>query len=109
MTSTNSYDGAGRLTGLTYKNAGGTSIAAYGYSLDAAGNRTSATTDGATEHYTLDSVGRLTGVTYADGTALILGYDAAGNRTTMTSGSSTTAYIRRRKRTDERRLDDIHL
>ena len=39
VTSTNSYDTAGRLTGLTYANASGTTIAAYAYTLDADGNR----------------------------------------------------------------------
>ena len=97
VTSTNSLDAAGRLTGLTYKNSGGTTIAAYAYTLDSAGNRTSATTGGSgiaagTEHYTLDTVGRLTGGTYADGTTVGFGYDVAGNRTTMTAGGSTTAY-----------------
>jgi YD repeat-containing protein len=42
VTSTNSYDSAGRLADLTYKNAGGTAIAAYTYTLDAAGNRLTA-------------------------------------------------------------------
>jgi RHS repeat-associated protein len=92
VTSTNSYDTAGRLSGLTYKNSGGTTIAAYAYGLDAAGNRTSASTNGATDHYTIDPAGRLTGVAYADGTAVTFGYDAAGNRKSMTTGGSTTSY-----------------
>ena len=92
VTSTNSYDTAGRLNGLTYKNTGGTTIAAYTYGLDAAGNRTSASTNGATDHYAIDPAGRLTGVTYADGTAVTFGYDAAGNRKSVTSGGSTTNY-----------------
>jgi YD repeat-containing protein len=58
VTSTNSYDTAGRLTGLTYKNAGGTTIAAYAYTLDADGNRVSASTAGASDHYAIDPAGR---------------------------------------------------
>ena len=93
ITSTEAYDAAGRQTGPTYKNPGGTTIAAYTYTLDQAGNRTAATTAGiGTDAYTLDAAGRLTAVTYADGTSATFTYDAAGNRTSMTSGGTTTAY-----------------
>jgi RHS repeat-associated protein len=68
-------------------------IAAYAYSLDAAGNRTGVTdASGASESYTLDQVGRLTSVTYADGTSLGFTYDPAGNRTSLTTAGTTTNY-----------------
>jgi RHS repeat-associated protein len=92
VTSTTAYDGVGRPASLTYKNASGTTLAAYAYTYDASGNRTSATDSAGTESYSFDTVGRLIGVSYPDGTSIAFGYDAAGNRTSLTSGSTTTSY-----------------
>jgi RHS repeat-associated protein len=92
VTSTNTYDTAGRLWTLTYKNSGSTTIAAYAYTLDAAGNRTGVSGTAGSESYTLDPAGRLTGVTYADGTTIGFTYDPAGNRATMTAAGTTTPY-----------------
>ena len=41
----------------------------------------------ATATYDYDALGRLTGITYADGKAVIYQYDAAGNRTQVASGT----------------------
>ncbi len=92
VTSTNTYDTAGRLWTLTYKNSGSTTIAAYAYTLDAAGNRTGVSGTAGSESYTLDPAGRLTGVTYADGTTIGFTYDPAGNRASLTTAGTTTPY-----------------
>ena len=82
-TSTASYDGMGRLTGITHAPSASPSIA-YAYAYDAANRMTSLTTPEGTSSFTLDATDQLlsaslTGEAYA--------YDKTGNRT---SGGTQT-------------------
>ena len=82
-TSTASYDGMGRLTGITHAPSASPSIA-YAYAYDAANRMTSMTTPEGTSSFTLDATDQLlsaslTGEAYA--------YDKTGNRT---SGGTQT-------------------
>jgi hypothetical protein len=84
-TSTASYDGMGRLTGITHAPSASPSIAyGYAYAYDAANRMTSMTTPEGTSSFTLDATDQLlsaslTGEAYA--------YDKTGNRT---SGGTQT-------------------
>jgi RHS repeat-associated protein len=82
-TSTASYDGMGRTTGITHAPSASPSIA-YAYAYDAANRMTSLTTPEGTSSFTLDATDQLlsaslTGEAYA--------YDKTGNRT---SGGTQT-------------------
>jgi YD repeat-containing protein len=83
------YDTGGRLNAITQTN-GGVTLQSYGYTLDAAGNRTAVTTGAGTETYTLDALNRLTGVSYANGDVVAYTYDAQGNRLTEVVNGVTT-------------------
>jgi RHS repeat-associated protein len=75
--STYTYDAAGRLIDLVQKDGAGTSLAAYAYAYDAAGNLTSETLNGGTPTtYTYDATNQL----LSDSTTSY-SYDANGNRT----------------------------
>ena len=71
------YDGLNRVAAITHKNAGGTTLAAYGYAYDAADRLTSKTENGTTTTFGYDNADQLT----ADGGTSFT-YDGAGNRTT---------------------------
>ena len=86
VTTAYGYDQAGRLVSLVSKR-GGTLVDQAKYTLDADGNRTSMTNTDGTDHYTLNDLSQLTGVTYSDGTTQTYTYDAAGNRTSMRTGT----------------------
>ena len=100
VTTSYSYDGAGRLT---YE-VEGTAITTYAY--DAANNRTSMYKDGVTTTYTYDANNRLltevkgsqtTRYTYdANGNQLsgngLITYDARGRQSTWTDGLTTASY-----------------
>ncbi len=78
-TRSNSYDGAGRLTGIAQ---GSRSIA---YAYDAAGFLTSSTDPfGRTTTYDHDAAGRVTAETRADGRTIRYAYDANGNLLSVT-------------------------
>jgi RHS repeat-associated protein len=82
-TTTNSYDGMGRLTRISQAPSASAAIS-YGYSYDAASRMTSMTTPEGTSNFTLDATDQLlsaslTGEAYA--------YDSSGNRT---SGGTIT-------------------
>jgi RHS repeat-associated protein len=82
-TTTNSYDGMGRLTRISQAPSTSAAIS-YGYSYDAASRITSMTTPEGTSNFTLDATDQLlsaslTGEAYA--------YDSSGNRT---SGGTIT-------------------
>jgi RHS repeat-associated protein len=92
VTTTYGYDAAGRLTGITHAGSGGT-LQSFGYTLDAAGNRTAMTTNGVTESYGYDALNRLTNVTYGTGDTTAFTYDPQGNRLTQTvNGVLTNSY-----------------
>ena len=82
-TTTNSYDGMGRLTAISQAPSASAAIS-YGFSYDAASRMTSMTTPEGTSNFTLDATDQLlsaslTGEAYA--------YDSSGNRT---SGGTIT-------------------
>lgn len=88
-TTTNSYDRAGRLTGIDYSD----STPDVGFAYDAAGNRTTMTDGAGTETRTYDNANRLTEVTRGTDTFSYV-YDLAGNLTRRTyPGSTITDYI----------------
>ncbi|MGH1506260.1 MAG: RHS repeat-associated core domain-containing protein [Acidimicrobiales bacterium] len=88
VTTTNSYDTAGRLDRIDHNLAVGSLF--FDYTLDANGNRVAVDTVDGTETYTLDALNRLTNATYTDGTSEVFGYDAAGNRTSRTDRDGDT-------------------
>ncbi len=92
-TSTFSYDGMNRLTGIAYTHNGGTAIDAFSWTYDAASRVTSmATTADGTANYNYDNTDQVTGASYT-GTGQpaneAYSYDANGNRTN--AGYSTGA------------------
>jgi RHS repeat-associated protein len=91
ITTTFGYDGADRLTSLNNDGASG-ALKDFSYTLDAAGNRTSATSAAGTERYVLDALSRLTQVSYPNADQVSYTYDAAGNRLTQTVNGTTTSY-----------------
>ena len=99
MVTTYSYNKLNRLTNEVVKNAGGTTLASYSYTLDNAGNRTgvtetqllpNGTTDTRTVAYGYDNLYRLTSETISDdgqggnGT-ITYTYSLTGNRMSRTS------------------------
>lgn len=91
VSGTYGYDGANRLTGITYQR-GGTTLNAYSLSYDA-GNRLSSkssTADG-NSAFQYDDRGELTSAS-SPGQTQSFGYDAAGNRNT--TGYQTGPYNR---------------
>jgi RHS repeat-associated protein len=85
------YAYAGRVTSITHKNAGGTTIDSYSYQYDSAGRVTQVTSTLApTENYTYDDNSQLLG----DGTNTF-SFDANGNRTmsgyTVSAGNRITS------------------
>lgn len=89
-TSTNAWDTAGELTGITYS---GSSTPAVTYTYDSSGRRTSMTDGSGTTTYQHDVFGETTAVTTGSGATTTYGYDAAGNTTNIgypTTGTSIT-------------------
>lgn len=106
-----SYDPAGQLTGETMPNGvsqtlaytpsgqlasdtyatGGSTDAAFSYTYDANGNRTSETSGGATTTYSFDSLGRLTKAVQPSGTTSYA-YDPAGNLTSVNGPQGSVSY-----------------
>jgi RHS repeat-associated protein/uncharacterized repeat protein (TIGR01451 family) len=85
------YDLADRLTSVNNDGPSGP-LKDFGYTLDAAGNRTSVSSAAGTESYTLDPLNRLTQVAYPNGDKVSYTYDAAGNRLTQVVNGVTTNY-----------------
>jgi RHS repeat-associated protein len=87
MQSLYGYDALNRLTNLALSKGG--TIASYGYTLGASGNRTAVVEFGGRQvNYTYDALYRLTGETIAGGSvsgAIGYTYDPVGNRLTRTS------------------------
>ncbi len=79
------YDDAGRLTNLTNQGAGGVTLAAYTYTLDAVGNRTRTVeqrdSKTITRDYAYDDLYRLTAARTDSGEDMQYVYDPVGNRT----------------------------
>ena len=86
------YDNASRLTGISY--TGAAPLEAYGYDLDAVGNRKSMTDADGLTSYTYDILYRLIGVAYPAGSPASVSYtyDRMGNRNSMTQEGVTTSY-----------------
>ena len=89
ITASYAYDAAGRLVRLAHAAAGGSTIAAFGYALDKAGNRTNKTATEA-EQYLYDAVYRL--LTVTSPRPETFGYDAVGNRQ-RGPGAKDTGYL----------------
>jgi YD repeat-containing protein len=88
ITSSLTYDGANRLTGITYTDATtSTQLASFTYSYNAASQVTSYTGPEGTLNYTYDKIGELTGVSGAE--QATYSYGSNGNRT-MTGYSTGT-------------------
>jgi YD repeat-containing protein len=88
-TSAYSYDGIGRLTGLTHTPTGGSNIG-YSWTYDAASRITGMTTpDGTTNSIGYDATDQLTGVDYSYQTDETYTYDANGNRETANGNTYT--------------------
>lgn len=85
------YDAAGRAISIVHSTTGGP-LLSLGYTYDADGNRTSETTNGNTEWFTLDAVNRLTSVAHSGGGTTSYTYDASGNRLTKTASGAATTY-----------------
>ncbi len=83
MTATYSYDSAGRLISIIYKDSGDSIIASFSYTLDAVGNRIQIVDGDGTTTYTYDDLDRLTNVSYPGGRTQQYIYDPAGNRTSL--------------------------
>jgi RHS repeat-associated protein len=100
LTTTYAYDPAGRLSTQTAKTAGGSTVAAYGYSYDPASNITGYTQalpqvagqsnpDSGAWAYTYDSQERLHTAQLNSQPMLTYGYDDSGDRTSVQVGSGT--------------------
>ncbi len=88
FTATRSYDGAGRLTGVT----NGT-LDTTAYTLSTDGRRTGIERNGTAETYGYDNARQVTSAAYPDlATTQSWNYDNAGNRSTATTNGSTTTY-----------------
>lgn len=99
VTGTSHYDRADRFDAVTYKDPANASLREYGYTLDAAGNRTKVdVTEGGSysgyEQYVYDALGRMTSARAPDGGTACYAYDANGNRTLVQDActGSGTAY-----------------
>ena len=89
------FDHADRLTAVTNKNSGGTTLSSFSYTLDDDGRRDYVVeSDGSTVSLGYDWGSRLTGETRTGTNAYAITYtvDAAGNRTSQTKGTATTAF-----------------
>jgi YD repeat-containing protein len=91
------YDHLNRLTYLENRNADGSIISSYAYTLNSAGLRTKVVEhSGRTVHYAYDDLHRLTGEEILDpvlGYNLIsYSYDAFGNRLTKSDADGTITY-----------------
>jgi RHS repeat-associated protein len=77
------YDSDNRLTGITHKNAGGTTLAFEALTYNANSLITQAVDGDGTTNYTYDAAGQLTGASHTDpaNPAETYAYDANGNRT----------------------------
>ncbi|HLJ68170.1 MAG TPA: RHS repeat-associated core domain-containing protein [Chloroflexota bacterium] len=89
------FDHADRLTSVTNKNSGGTTLSSFDYTLDDDGRRDYVVeADGSTVSYGYDWGGRLTGETRTGTNAFTASYtlDPVGNRTSQTIGTATTSF-----------------
>jgi RHS repeat-associated protein len=80
VTTTYTFDDAGRLKSLTHSNPTGT-IADYQFTLDAAGRITQIAASDDTSVYTYDDLNQLVGVTHTTQPDESFAFDAAGNPT----------------------------
>jgi len=103
VTMAQTYDGAGRLTSIGGKNAGGATLTSFAYTYtgaaaaDTALRQSVTDQDGNTTTYSYDVLNRLTGAqTKAGGGAVTAtyayAYDGANNRTGQTVNGATTNY-----------------
>ncbi|MCX6360085.1 MAG: hypothetical protein NT029_09770, partial [Armatimonadetes bacterium] len=92
---TKAYDDAGRLTSVTNKNSGNTTLSSFSYSYNDDNQRTGITeADNSTVSYSYNGIGRLTGETRTGTNAFTASYtlDGVGNRTAQTVGGNTTSF-----------------
>jgi RHS repeat-associated protein len=87
-----SYDAFDRVSGVTYKNASGTTVATIGYTYDNDGNLIKRTESAGTSSYGYDGLNRLTSETFPDSSTHSYSYDAASNLKTITDAGGTTTY-----------------
>jgi RHS repeat-associated protein len=89
FTAARSYDGAGRLTGVTNG-----ALDSTGYTLSPDGRRTGITRNGESESYGYDNARQVTSASYGGlSTTQSWNYDAAGNRSSATTNGLTTTYL----------------
>ena len=114
--STYTYDGAARLTGLTHAR-GGTTLAAYTWTYDAADRITQMTSPDGASDFAYDGTDQLTGADHSYQGDENYAYDATGNRTNagyatgadnrlLSDGTYTYQYDAEGNRTRRTRLSD---
>lgn len=89
------FDNRQRLTSITHRNSGGTTIGSYAYQLSPVGLRTQVTeADGSVVTYGYDEMNRLISEVRTGSFAYDIAYqyDAVSNRTQMVENGVTTAY-----------------
>ncbi|MFN8496435.1 MAG: RHS repeat-associated core domain-containing protein [Anaerolineae bacterium] len=97
-TSAYTYDPDNRVVSIMHSSPAAGPLAAFQYTYDGAGNRTSITSLAGTDNFLYDADGRLTQASYGSGQPSIVKYqyDPAGNRTflteTGTTGDQVTSY-----------------
>jgi RHS repeat-associated protein len=90
VTTTNTFDGDGRMTSTSSEDTTPSVLQAFDYTYDAAGNRISQTDRNDDETtYVYDALDRLTEFDPPAGPAVSYGYDHAGNRTSAGGITST--------------------
>ena len=90
VTSSSTYDGAGRLDRIDHSGGGVSGF--FDYTLDADGNRVGLTSSAGNESYTINAINQLTAASYANGDTESFTYDPAGNRLTATLNGSSESY-----------------
>ena len=86
------YDDVGRLTLLVNYAPDNSVQSRFAYTYNAAGIRTSMTTQDGVHNYSYDDTYQLTAVSYPDGSTASYNFDEVGNRTAVTDNGATTNY-----------------
>ena len=91
----NVYDNADRLTSVTNKNSGGTTLSSFTYTLNTDNRRaTSTESSGDVVSWTYDAQGHMTAESRTGANSYSASYtvDGVGNRTSQTIGTKTTSF-----------------